>query len=171
MTTRSPMFKSIILLGFAFAIGTAVALSDDSDLGNRTVNLNNKAEVAMNFYSAWNNEGDPTFCLDFNFDQCYTFTDDIIAGGLSSARFNNYDFWVRRFTVTVYSGSNCNYAYDRWSFTQTDHTSYIINQFPTLSGKVKSFKVANFHTSTESGTIGAEPADAMVSTCFQKFMP
>ncbi|KAF9941821.1 hypothetical protein BGZ67_003911 [Mortierella alpina] len=156
------MFKSCILVGLAFAFGAVSAV------GNETANAFNKAEVDLNFYTAWYNEGDPTYCLNFKFDQCYTLTNRIIAGGLSSARFNNYDFWVRRFTITVYSGSNCNYAYDRWSFTTTQHTSYIINQFPTLNDNVRSFKVANFHTSTDSGNIGAKPEEAAMTTCFQK---
>ncbi|KAF9292071.1 hypothetical protein BGZ68_000058 [Mortierella alpina] len=161
------MYKFSIILSLAFVIGSVRAAADlaVNPAGNATINAANDAEMSLNF---WNIGGDPTYCLDFNFDQCYTFSESIAAEGLSSARFNNYDFWVRKFSITVYSGSNCNYAYDRWSFTTTQHNSYFINQFPTLNDKVRSFKVANFHTSTDSGTIGAQPELATMSKCFQK---
>ncbi|KAF9966192.1 hypothetical protein BGZ70_003047 [Mortierella alpina] len=164
------MFKSSILLGLAFALGAVGAVGAVGNQGNKTLNGKKGGRTAMTLYTAWYLEGVPSYCFDYEFDQCYYLSDTIVSGGLSSAKFKNFDFYLRRFSVTFYSGRYCNDYYDRWSFTLiSDYKDpeYNINQFPTLNDQVRSFKVANFHTSTESGNIGSNPEDAKLSGCFQ----
>ncbi|KAF9572231.1 hypothetical protein EC968_010097 [Mortierella alpina] len=132
------MFKSCILLGLAFAIGAVSAAEND------TVSAASEADLGINFWGAWYNEGAMTYCLDVKFDQCYTFTDDIINTGLSSATFDNNSIWAKRFTFTLFSGTACNGDYDKWSFTHTfQDPPYNIIAFPTLNDNVRSFKVVN----------------------------
>ncbi|CAO3569172.1 unnamed protein product [Mortierella alpina] len=159
------MFKSNILLGLAFVLGAVSAVGNN---GNKTLSASKAPAITLTLYTAWDLGGVQSYCQYIIFDQCYTLQDAIVAGGLSSAKFNNNDFWVRRFTVTLYSGSYCNHNYDRWTFTETQYNDYSMNQFPTLNDQVRSFKVANFKTSTESGNIGAQPEDARMSECYQK---
>ncbi|KAG0372351.1 hypothetical protein BGX24_000367 [Mortierella sp. AD032] len=75
-------------------------------------------------------------------------------GGLSSAKYWQWDYVKTKFSVTFYSGSNCDGRYDRWTFPRLASQAYNINAFHSLDNNVRSFKIADFETSTTSGDAG-----------------
>ncbi|KAF9960788.1 hypothetical protein BGZ72_005953 [Mortierella alpina] len=163
--TPPTMFKFSILAGLALALGAVSAAKNDSAAKNETMGIA-ADQFNLSFYPHWNLGGEGYFCRTVEFEQCYTFRDEIIASGLSSVTFDNYSIWVKRFTLTVYSGANCNVAYDRWSFTQTyTDPDQVMGSFRTLNDNVRSFKVANFLTRTQSGTITSPPEHTVMSSC------
>ncbi|CAO3569171.1 unnamed protein product [Mortierella alpina] len=165
------MFKSHIILGLSFVLGVATAARDVTVSGakNDTVSAASEADLGIGFFTAWYNEGVSPTCTEVKFDQCYTFTDNIIAGGLSSASFDNNSIWARRFTFSLYSGTACNGQYDSWGFVHTfQDKPYKIIAFPTLNDNVRSFRVINAFSGKEGSYSGtkhsAEPT--LLSTCW-----
>ncbi|KAF9955518.1 hypothetical protein BGZ72_003657 [Mortierella alpina] len=118
------------------------------------------------FYNAWFRQGASASCQFLDYDQCYLIDPKVYNMGLSSAMVLNGDIWSKKFTLTLYSGKSCDQYYDRWSFNNAySDVTYNIEQFPTLNDNVKSFKLVNFHTSTESGFVRAQEPNVKNVRC------
>ncbi|KAG0261389.1 hypothetical protein BGZ95_004239, partial [Linnemannia exigua] len=63
------------------------------------------------------------------------------------------------FSITLYTGDTCNDKWARWSFNRKYGEHYTINDFQRkeLWNNVRSFKIADFQTSTTTGS--GQPKD------------
>ncbi|KAF9929343.1 hypothetical protein FBU30_001704 [Linnemannia zychae] len=108
--------------------------------------------AGITFYSDMYRQGKTIECPKArSFDVCYNL-DKVAHLGLSSGVYNNADIFLKSFSVTLYSGPGCNGRFDRWSFQRGYFDKpYYIEYFQSLNDNVRSFKIANFETSTTSG--------------------
>ncbi|KAG0343723.1 hypothetical protein BG004_005043 [Podila humilis] len=106
-------------------------------------------------------------CSQHEYQQCYS-TDKGKYRGLRSAVFETFNGRKQHYSVTLYSNTNCNGNFDRWSFSRGIGQPFSIDSFPTVSGNIRSFKIDNFHTSTTSG-LEETYVDAVENSCENEF--
>ncbi|KAG0365539.1 hypothetical protein BGX24_004099 [Mortierella sp. AD032] len=73
--------------------------------------------------------------------------------GVRAGYFWNNAISQSDFSITLYTGNSCNDKWARWSFKNGFTGSYLIRDFQRqeLWNNVRSFKMANFQTSTTTG--------------------
>ncbi|KAG0343726.1 hypothetical protein BG004_005046 [Podila humilis] len=145
------MFKSLVLLLSVLLISVAAY-----------------ERIEMQFFEAEDQKYDGLVyrCSQHEYQKCYH-TDKGKHRGLRSAMFSTFNGRNDHYSVTLYSGDNCNGNFDRWSFSRHSGQFYRINSFPTVSANVRSFKIADFHTSTTSGVQNTYE-DAVQNSCVLK---
>ncbi|KAG0343724.1 hypothetical protein BG004_005044 [Podila humilis] len=121
--------------------------------------------IELQFFESANQkyEGLVYRCSQHEYQKCYH-TDKGQYRGLRSAIFESFNGRNDKYSLTLYSGNNCNGNFDRWSFSLYSGKAYRIDNFPTISASVRSFKIADFHTSTTSGVQNTFE-DAVQNSC------
>lgn len=143
------LFKST-LFGLALAAGIA------------------NAQVHLLFMKDANQQGKLSYCMSLEFQKCYR-APMLDASSMEFLNNNFGDRNQRKFSITLYSGANCNGQYDRWSFEQQDDGKDNMDWFPSLNDNVNSFKVANFLTSFVSGgNAGNNPETVAYPNCIAR---
>ncbi|KAF9344016.1 hypothetical protein BGX26_004906, partial [Mortierella sp. AD094] len=121
----------------------------------------NAASSSMTFYENSKYRGSCVKCDITEYQKCY----QVEMKGLeraSSALFHNRDPLQDKFSLTYYTGKKCGGDWFRASIPFKETLG--LPDFLSFNGKIQSFKVANFPTSTTTGR--GYPSDATVrKTC------
>ncbi|KAF9901387.1 hypothetical protein EC991_006238 [Linnemannia zychae] len=126
------MFKSTLLLGLVLAassVNASITFWEHGGKIGRRISCNK---------TPW-------------YNQCYYIAGDFANIGLSSAQFVNEEIFKSKYSVTLYSSNDCYGNFDRWSFSRGINEEYSIHGFQSLNDNVRSFKIADYETSTTTG--------------------
>ncbi|KAF9919997.1 hypothetical protein FBU30_010280 [Linnemannia zychae] len=177
--------KTLLLLaGFAL-IATTLAAPAPAPAGNITLPISNStapgaknvAPAAENvsgyypdirFFVDTERRGTRYGCINTKrFNQCYEIQESIRSFGLSSFESvhtgRNRD--RKAYSITLYSGRGCTGQWDRWSFEQKFLDVYKVDYFPTINDNVRTFKMADFATSSDSGNANWDPENTESAGC------
>ncbi|KAK3806019.1 MAG: hypothetical protein J3R72DRAFT_507507 [Linnemannia gamsii] len=87
--------------------------------------------------------------------------------GVRAAHFFNGDTDHSEYSITFYTGNSCNDKWARWSFKRGFMGSYTIHDFQRqeLWNNVRSFKMANYQTSTTTGNDQPKDGRVVMANC------
>ncbi|KAG0261388.1 hypothetical protein BGZ95_004238 [Linnemannia exigua] len=87
--------------------------------------------------------------------------------GVRAGNFWNSDVYQTGFSITFYTGNSCNDKWARWSFENGFTGTYTIHDFQRkeLWNNVRSFKMANYQTSTTTGNDQPKEGTVVMANC------